>query len=233
MAARGIIIILFLSLIITAICVDEKWTSFIFAQRWPPSTCHYIRCERHRIPPQVTSWTVHGLWPDVGNNCNDSWRFSWDKIKSLEKQLEASWPDLKYNGRSLWQHEWRRHGTCATTLKATNNEFRYFHKVLRLNRLDAFNPQMALEKAGITPSCKKSYPTEDIKHAVQQYFQTNLIMTCTTQRYPETNRTLLMSIYLALSKTFTVTTLHYSNIHQCKPGDKVYIFPVHDIYCSK
>ncbi|XP_067682568.1 ribonuclease Oy-like [Haliotis asinina] len=112
MAALGIIIILFLSLIIT---------------------------------------------PDVGNNCNDSWRFSWDKIKSLEKQLEANWPDLKYNSRSLWQHEWRRHGTCATTLKTTNNEFRYFHKVLRLNRLDAFNPQMALEKAGITPSCKKAY----------------------------------------------------------------------------
>ncbi|XP_046578679.1 ribonuclease Oy-like [Haliotis rubra] len=190
-------------------------------------------------PQQVKTWTVHGLWPKLRNDCNNSWHFSWEKIKSLEKQLETSWPNLncKTKKRSLWEHEWQKHGTCATTFKATNNEFHYFQKTLSLNSVAAFNPQKALEKAGITPSCKKAYPIQAIKNAVIKYFRIKdyLRMDCAMQRYPETNtsRTLLMSIYIPLSKTFNVTTLPYQYTQSCQPGDKVYIFPVHDVYCSK
>ncbi len=237
MAVRGIVIVLSLSLINTAISSDKKWTYFVFAQQWPPSVCYSASQFKHKcnaVPNQVKTWTVHGLWPNLGNksveNCNDKWHFNWDQIQSLEKQLNASWPNLfiDTHHRELWKHEWTTHGTCAATLNATDNELRYFQKALSLNSIAAFNPQKALEKAGITPSCSKAYSIDAIQAAVKKYLQINTMkIACTRQK----GRTLLMEIHIALSKTFNVTTMPEHDIQSCKPADKIFIYPVHNIDC--
>ncbi|XP_046359129.2 ribonuclease Oy-like isoform X2 [Haliotis rufescens] len=200
MAVRGIVIVLSLSLINTAISWDKKWTFFVFAQQWPPSVCNSASHLKHKckaVPNQVKTWTVHGLWPNLGKksieNCNHKWHFNWDQIQSLEKQLNASWPNLfiDTDHTGLW----------------------------------------ALEKAGITPSCSKAYSIYAIQAAVKKYFKINTSMTiaCTRQRH--TGRTLLMEIHIALLKTFNVTAMPKDEILFCKPADKIFIFPVHNIDC--
>ncbi|XP_046359119.2 ribonuclease Oy-like [Haliotis rufescens] len=241
MAVRGIVIVLSLSLINMAISRDKKWNLFVFAQQWPPTAClkSSLKHKCNHVPNQVKTWTVHGLWPNFDDeevmSCNNSWHFNWDMVKSLEKQLNASWPNMldKTRYRWLWKHEWQKHGTCAATLKATDNQLRYFQKALSLNSISAFNPQKALEKAGITPSCSKAYSIDAIKDAVKKYFRinTNLKMKCSRQT--KMDRTLLQEIHIALTKTFNVTTLLDQPHPSCMPKDKIYILPFHDIHCSK
>ncbi|XP_071080181.1 ribonuclease Oy-like [Haliotis cracherodii] len=240
MAVRGIVIVLSLSLINMAISWDDKWTFFVFAQQWPPSVCNSAPQFKHKcytVPKQVKTWTVHGLWPNLGKksveNCNDHWHFNWDKVQFLDRQLNASWPNLfiDTNHECLWKHEWKTHGTCAATLKATDNELRYFQKALSLNSIAAFNPQKALEKAGITPSCSKAYSIYAIQAAVKKYFKMNTSMTIMCTRQRQTGRTLLMEIHIALSKTFNVTKMPEHDIQSCQPADKIFIYPVHNIDC--
>ncbi|XP_071079873.1 ribonuclease Oy-like [Haliotis cracherodii] len=241
MAVRGIVIVLSLSLINMAISRDNKWNLFVFAQQWPPAACINAppKYNCNHVPNQVKTWTVHGLWPNLDDmkvmNCNNSWHFNWDMVKSLEKQLNASWPNMfgKQPHQWLWKHEWQKHGTCAATLKATDNQLRYFQKALSLNSIAAFNPQKALEKAGITPSCSKAYSIDAIKDAVKKYFRINTDLHMTCSRHKIMDRTLLQEIYIALTKTFNVTRLPDHHDLFCKPKDKIYILPLHDIHCSK
>ncbi|XP_046545101.1 ribonuclease Oy-like [Haliotis rubra] len=239
MPVRGVVIVLFLALINTAISWDKKWTYFVFAQEWPPSFCNVAPQMHHKckgLPKPVKTWTVHGLWPIRGDksveNCNHRWHFKWDKVKSLQKQLEASWPNLFEDTRpkGLWEHEWTAHGTCAASLEATNNELRYFQKVLSLNNVTAFNPEKALEKAGITPSCTKAYSVNAIQKALMEYFRLNtpLKIICARQRH---GRTMLKEIHMALSKTFNVTRMPGHSTSACTPADEIYIFPISDMHC--
>ncbi|XP_046545102.1 ribonuclease Oy-like [Haliotis rubra] len=239
MPVRGVAIVLFLALINTAISWDRKWTYFVFAQQWPPSFCNDPSQMNHKckgLPKPVKTWTVHGLWPNRGDvsveNCNDSWHFKWDKVKSLQKQLEASWPNLLEDTRpkGLWEHEWTAHGTCAASLEATNNEFRYFQKALSLNSVTALNPEKALEKAGITPSCTKAYSVNAIQKALMEYFRLDspLKIICARQRH---GRTMLKEIHMALSKTFNVTRMPGHSTSCCTPADEIYIFPISDMHC--
>ncbi|XP_067682569.1 ribonuclease Oy-like [Haliotis asinina] len=145
---------------------------------------------------------------------------------------EASWPN-PFNDTNLtylWEHEWKVHGTCAASLEATNNEFRYFQKALSLNNVTAFNPQMALEKAGITPSCTKAYSINAIQKAVMEYFRldSHVKIMCTKQR---NGRTVLSEIHMALSKTFNVTRMPGHSTSSCWPDDQINIFPIRDMHC--
>ncbi|XP_046545089.1 ribonuclease Oy-like isoform X1 [Haliotis rubra] len=241
MPVRGVVIVLFLALMNTAISGDKNWTYFVFAQHWPPSLCNDASQMNHTckgLPKPVKTWTVHGLWPTNIDeprvkNCNGSWHFNCTKIKPLQKQLETSWPNLfeDTNFTWLWKHEWTAHGTCAASLEATNNEFRYFQKALSLNSVTAFNPQTALENFGITPSCTRAYSVNAIQKALMEYFRldTPLKIICARQRV--TGRTMLLEIHMALSKTFNVTRMPSNSTSCCTPADQIYIFPISDMHC--
>ncbi|XP_046848726.1 ribonuclease Oy-like isoform X2 [Xenia sp. Carnegie-2017] len=138
-----------ITFVIVALSVGESvnvtnydYDHFVYAQRWPQSVC---ACSegRCRIPEEVKTWTVHGLWPTLGDSdkpteCNRSWTFEEEKILDIETQLEKYWTSLEDNGEnsriSFWKHEWKKHGTCCTDLTYLDSEHKYFSIGLQLNQ---------------------------------------------------------------------------------------------------
>merc|ERR1712055_204944 len=94
----------------------DAFDYFVYAQVWPESVCvqgnatHRYRC---RLRHNVTTWTVHGLWPTkIGshhgpNFCNQSDPFRPQEIAPLKAQLLEYWPNLHtdLSPSSLWEHE--------------------------------------------------------------------------------------------------------------------------------
>merc|ERR1712136_672079 len=118
------------------------WDHLVFTQEWPPSAC--IAAEGHHhcvIPKDVQTWTIHGLWPSLGDTrgpgyCNNSWHFRESEIKTLEPKMNLFWPNLFVDTPlvDLWKHEWTKHGTCAAAEPALRGEANYFNKTLLLRQ---------------------------------------------------------------------------------------------------
>ncbi|NXA53129.1 RNT2 Ribonuclease, partial [Nothocercus julius] len=84
-------------------------------------------------PPEY--WTIHGLWPNKGEDCNRTWHFNVTEIKDLMSDMRRCWPDVLHSSQNrtqFWKHEWDKHGTCAATLQILNSQKKYFGKALEL-----------------------------------------------------------------------------------------------------
>nr|KAG5712245.1 hypothetical protein BaRGS_014595 [Batillaria attramentaria] len=110
---------------------------------WPPAVCVKDGKPGCRIPSNIKSWIIHGLWPSNSNrrkpdpkDCQPSWKFSMQEIESLHGELKSEWPDESFTKRPkvAWRHEWEKHGTCATSLHPLRDEFHYFNATLALHR---------------------------------------------------------------------------------------------------
>lgn len=116
---------------------SHHWDHLVFTQLWPATSCKAAGHHKCVIPKDVTTWTVHGMWPSLGdtrgpNYCNDSWHFEEAQIMDLEREMNVSWPNLFSDSplTSLWKHEWTKHGTCAASLPSLRGEHNYFGKTL-------------------------------------------------------------------------------------------------------
>ncbi|XP_010215265.1 PREDICTED: ribonuclease T2 [Tinamus guttatus] len=101
-------------------------------------------------PPKY--WTIHGLWPNKGEDCNRTWHFNVTEIKDLMSDMRHYWPDVLHSSQNrtqFWKHEWDKHGTCAATLQILNSQKKYFGKALELYKQVDLNS--SLLKAGIKP----------------------------------------------------------------------------------
>jgi len=118
---------------------SHYWDHLVFAQQWPGTACKAAGHHKCVIPKDVTTWTVHGMWPSLGdtrgpNYCNDSWHFEEAKIMDLEHEMNVSWPNFFTDSplTSFWKHEWTKHGTCAASLPALRGEHNYFGNTLNI-----------------------------------------------------------------------------------------------------
>ncbi|XP_069463804.1 ribonuclease T2 isoform X2 [Ambystoma mexicanum] len=117
-------------------------------------------------PPNY--WTLHGLWPDRAESCNNSWHFNEAEIMDLLPEMNSFWPDVLHpNHTQLWKHEWQKHGTCAATLCILDSQHKYFGNTLDLYKKTDLSSVLA--KCGITPS-SKYYKVQDIKNAVEKIY---------------------------------------------------------------
>ncbi|KAM8952938.1 ribonuclease T2 [Pelodytes ibericus] len=140
---------------------SHEWTKLILTHHWPVTVCEMdkVKCEN---PPNY--WTLHGLWPDKSQMCNNSWHFDYAEIQDILPEMNKWWPDVLHPNRTqLWKHEWQKHGTCAASLESLNSQHKYFSKGLELYK--KFDLNSALQKAGITPSTKY-YQMKDITNAI-------------------------------------------------------------------
>lgn len=192
-------------------CNEQKWDHFMFAQSWPPGTCADGDREHHvcHITPEVKTWTIHGLWPSLGESkgpvgCNNSWQFDYNKIKSLENELNTYWPNL-YNDTthsSFWAHEWDKHGTCCTDLDATAGEANYFTTGLKLNR--QYDILQMLKASNIVPSETAFYSYDDFINAVKKVIGFEPVLQCSAEK--EKNGTiyhLIGQVQICLNKDFS------------------------------
>ncbi|XP_028293020.1 ribonuclease T2 [Gouania willdenowi] len=141
----------------------NTWTKLILTHSWPSTFCSMEHCH-----PNISYWTLHGLWPNKGQACNSSWHFNSSEIEDLLPDMLKSWPDLKNpTSTTFWKHEWDKHGTCAARVESMNSQYKYFAKALELyHKLDLYS---VLQKFDIIPS-EKNYNLSQIEGVIENFY---------------------------------------------------------------
>jgi len=79
---------------------DPNFDYFVLSLQWPESTAiRYSDDHKIVIHKNVTTWSVHGLWPSYISgsgpfNCNTSWPFNMEVIDPILGDLLKYWPNL-------------------------------------------------------------------------------------------------------------------------------------------
>lgn len=141
----------------------HMWTKLILTHHWPSTFCSMEHCH-----PNISYWTLHGLWPDKGIDCNSSWHFNSSEIEDLLPDMKKSWPDLLNPLSSgFWKYEWHKHGTCAAKADVLNSQHKYFSKALELyHKVDL---DSILKKFSIIPS-EKYYSFSEIEGVIENFY---------------------------------------------------------------
>ncbi|CAL9701751.1 unnamed protein product [Knipowitschia caucasica] len=147
------------------------WTKLILTHHWPTTFCGMEKCHS-----KIDTWTLHGLWPDNGMDCNSTWPFNVSLIEDLLPDMEKSWPDLiSPESTSFWKYEWYKHGTCAAKAESLNSQHKYFGKALELyHKVDL---DSVLKKFDIIPSTKY-YLFSHIQEIIDGFYGVNLKFQC-------------------------------------------------------
>jgi ribonuclease T2 len=203
--------------------IQSDWDHFVFSQQWPASVCvessekHQHKCE---IPPKVSTWTVHGIWPSEGASegpffCNKSAKFDPDKIKTIVDELEQYWPNLYADSPldAFWEHEWDKHGTCAMTLDAVDSELKYFTKGIDLRR--QFDLLSILQTSSIVPSDDNSYPYEDVVSALSNVLGGTPTISCF--RDPATSIQYITEVEFCMNTAFSTIQCPLRNTPDVAP----------------
>lgn len=150
------------------------WTKLILTHHWPITFCSEEHCHAN-----FSYWTLHGLWPDKGMNCNSSWHFNSSEIQDLLPDMKRSWPDLlKPTSSEFWKYEWHKHGTCAAEAESLDSQHKYFSKALELYHKVDLNS--ILKKFDIVPS-EKYYPFSQIEGAIENFYNVKPKIQCAHQ----------------------------------------------------
>uniref|UniRef100_A0A4W5RJE8 Ribonuclease T2, like n=1 Tax=Hucho hucho TaxID=62062 RepID=A0A4W5RJE8_9TELE len=155
------------------------WQCLKFTLQWPGSFCLGLKnSSQCRIPPNIQTWTIHGLWPLKAHTCCRCWPIFHSDLKELDPELSQLWPSLLKTQSSFlfWKDEWIKHGSCAACVEGMNSPLRYFQICLKLR--GRFDIDRALEDAGIKPSCNQSYPGREVLVQVKIPLSQNLTLGC-------------------------------------------------------
>ena len=189
----------------------SDWDRFTFAQEWPQTTCMLGKKEKKTcvIPPSITSFVIHGLWPSSGSsegptNCSGP-AFNMDTIKNLTSELNNSWPNLYTNTPLIdfWRHEWEAHGRCALTLKTTGTEYLFFRKTLDI--MAKFNISRSLNQANVIPDDSKLYSVNNVMAALNKILGVKTNLQCFSSSYENIRagkHQYLAEIRICMTKTF-------------------------------
>ncbi|KAM4602568.1 ribonuclease T2 [Polymixia lowei] len=173
----------------------HMWTKLILTHHWPSTFCSIEHCH-----PYINYWTLHGLWPDKGIDCNSSWHFNSSLIQDLLPDMKKSWPDLlNPSSPGFWKYEWHKHGTCAARAASLNSQHKYFSKALELYHKVDLNS--VLKKFNITPS-DKYYTFSGIEAVIENFYGVKPKIQCV---HPEDDSVqILGQIEICFNSDFTL-----------------------------
>ncbi|XP_031468817.1 ribonuclease T2 [Phasianus colchicus] len=166
---------------------NHTWKKLYLAHHWPVTVCK-MSANDCQDPPDY--WTIHGLWPDKGEECNRTWHFNVTEIKDLMSDMRRYWPDVIHsslNRTHFWKHEWEKHGTCAASLPILDSQKKYFSKTLELYQRVDLNG--FLLKAGIKPG-STYYQMADIKEVLTKLYGVTPKIQCLPPEESEKAQTL-------------------------------------------
>ncbi|KAL3065338.1 hypothetical protein OYC64_015503 [Pagothenia borchgrevinki] len=151
----------------------HMWTKLILTHHWPSTFCGMEHPVCH---PNISYWTLHGLWPDKGIDCNSSWHFNSSEIEDLLPDMKKSWPDLlSPMSTGFWKYEWHKHGTCAAKAESLDSQHKYFSKALELyHKLDL---DSILTKFDIIPS-ENYYKLSQIEGVIENFYSVKPKIQC-------------------------------------------------------
>ena len=149
-----------------------EWDYFLLVREWPGTV------SPGALPSYITSFTLHGLWPNRNDGsypqcCNSSYPFSYAEIAPIIQDVDRIWYDTLHdqlNATSFWGHEWDKHGTCAMLgdPSCCSSERAYFETCISLH--DQMTEVKWLAAAGIVPAdpSQTLYKQSDFISAIQQ-----------------------------------------------------------------
>ncbi|XP_061173332.1 ribonuclease Oy-like [Saccostrea echinata] len=212
--------------IISTVYTGEKeWDSFVLTLTWPVTMCKFCNLANKKCVVPAKIWEIHGLWPGYSNgdcaprNCSISHPFNKDEIKDLLDQLNKYWPNQlpKRPQYDFWAHEWEAHGRCATIVKDTGTELKYFNKTLDLRLINDVGS--ILSSAGISPG--KSYELTAVEGALKRGTGGQPLVLCGNVE----NKTWISEILICMNKSFKVTDCPQPN---CRPKSRKKTLPPDD-----
>ncbi|TSN48503.1 Ribosomal protein S6 kinase alpha-3 [Bagarius yarrelli] len=179
----------------------KEWTKLILTHHWPQTFCTIENCTAN-----FTYWTLHGLWPNTGAECNVSWHFNASLIEDLLPEMRTFWPDLlRPKSTSFWKHEWSKHGTCAAKEEAMDTQHKYFSKALELyHKLDL---DSVLKKSNIIPS-KNYYKLTDVEASINNSYGVTPKIQCVSHQ-KESQFQILGQIEICFDRQFQLTNCEY------------------------
>lgn len=165
-----------LKIVIAAVVLSctqvSAWDYSIFVRQWTPTVCATSPCTRQPL----SRFTIHGLWPE---SFDGSWPqycdnepFSMAAVADLLPEMRAQWPSMWHTDAAFWTHEWRRHGTCESSVFATQHDF--FAAVLQLHR--QFDLMAALQSLDI--KADTSYDQVDLEEKLKGIFGRSVRVHC-------------------------------------------------------
>ncbi|XP_033096987.1 ribonuclease T2-like isoform X2 [Anneissia japonica] len=200
--------------------VQPPFEFLTLTRNWPPTLClgnqKVLTSKSCRIPEDVNTWTIHGLWPDREkspdiNNCLPQQQFDYDKIKIVFFMF-------------LREHEWCTHGSCLQDCAELKGEENYFRKTIELHK--NYSIDMALKSASILPGIE--YSLSYITKAIYNAFKMDPIVQCLTVN----NTEYLAEIRICFQKDFTLMNCPVTKLegtHACGPANLIYYPEMHHI----
>lgn len=212
-----------------------SWKCLIFTLQWPGSFCVNLRNSSDcKIPPNVSNWTVHGLWPQRCMSCCSCWPIFQSDLKEVYSQLSQLWPSLlrSHSSFQFWKNEWIKHGVCAACVEGMNSPLLYFQITLKLRA--HFDIHQALDAASIKPSCEKTYEHAQIYDALAPDLGDRVVIQCMQD---DKGRELWVQVKVPLSRNLTLGCAHpdqdpppwlqiNSDGHPCPKEVPLYYFPI-------
>ncbi|XP_058242078.1 ribonuclease T2 [Hemibagrus wyckioides] len=202
----------------------KEWTKLILTHHWPQSFCYMENCTTN-----FTYWTLHGLWPNTGAECNTSWHFNASLIEDLLPEMRTFWPDLlRPKSTTFWKHEWMKHGTCAAKAEPMDSQHKYFSKALELyHKLDLDG---VLKKNNIVPS-ENYYKLTDVEGSIASSYGAPPKIQCISHK-KESEFQVLGQIEICFDKQFQLVDCEKSTDElQSRNGEiQPFIFNNHAVY---
>ncbi|XP_007544737.1 PREDICTED: ribonuclease Oy-like isoform X2 [Poecilia mexicana] len=156
-----------------------SWRCMVFTLQWPGGFCQSLYKETQcTIPENISSWTIHGLWPLHAQSCCTCWPIFASDLQEVEEELKEFWPSLLKTKPyfHFWKEEWLKHGSCAACVEGFNSPLKYFQICLKLRH--QFDLYKMLADAGITPSCDRLYKDRQVLFQVKVQLTQNLTVGC-------------------------------------------------------
>jgi len=209
---------------------DNDFDYFVFRQIWPASTCMFPEHHTCKIPKNVDTWVVHGLWPSIKAKtdgpffCNKSLPFDPKKLDWIMPRLEEFWPNLYTDTPflSFWKHEWLKHGTCALSVPDIKDESDYFNVSLNMREHYDFGP--ILKGSDIIPDDSVVYDLDKIKYAIKSVLGVTPGVICYVQHGSTKQYLSQMQICLSKDNEQTECQNEYESIDMLEimSGNKVH-----------
>ncbi|KAM4741990.1 ribonuclease T2-like [Anableps anableps] len=218
-----------------------SWRCMVFTLQWPGGFCQSLSKETQcRIPQNISSWTIHGLWPLHAQWCCNCWPIFHSDLQEVEEELTEFWPSLlKTKPRfHFWKEEWIKHGSCAACVEGFNSPLKYFQICLKLRH--QFDIYKLLEDAGITPSCDRLYKVAELQKVLLPHVGQKHEIQCVKDQQ---DRQVLFQVKVQLTRNLTVGCDHHGDTepgpaaglgpgqwsspgHPCPPDAPLYYLPI-------
>ncbi|KAM4589147.1 ribonuclease T2-like [Fundulus diaphanus] len=186
-----------------------SWTCMLFTLQWPGGFCQSLyKKTQCRIPQNISSWTIHGLWPLHAQRCCSCWPMFLSDVQELEEELEEYWPSLLKTKPCFhfWKEEWIKHGSCAACVEGFNSPLKYFQICLKLRH--QFDIYGLLRDAGITPSCERLYKVAEVQKVLLPHVGDKHEIQCVKD---EQDRQVLFQVKVRLSRNLTIGCDHHGD----------------------